>query len=162
ASLLFLSRLKELPNHRGDYMRSPRIEVVSRAIKIDWQQVNSIESVLLSVGLTLYEEHLLGDSIGSIRFFRITIPEIGLSERNRGVLGICTDSTNDHHLAHPNSPAGLKKVYTHRGVVIEEFPRLGAIGPDSADDCRQMKNYIGLSGVKRLAGAFHCAEIELR
>src|SRR5262245_43802279 len=49
--------LYTLANERGNDVRTLQIEIVSRAVKIDRKQVNSIESILRAVRLCLHEYH---------------------------------------------------------------------------------------------------------
>src|SRR5438034_6927062 len=106
-SIARIDRLDALADERGYNVRRSRVEVVARPIQIRWQQVDRVEAELLAIGLRLYEQHLLGQSIRGVRLFWIAGPEIVLVKRHRGELWIRADRANRHKLLHARKARAL-------------------------------------------------------
>src|SRR3989442_8562105 len=120
------------------------IEVIAGTIEVDRQQKYRIEAVLLAIGLSLDEQHLLCETVGSVGFFRIAIPESFFLERNRRVFGISADCAKSNKLRNSVTPAVLHHLGTHHQVIVEKFAWVGAIGSDAADFPRKMDDHVGL------------------
>src|SRR5262249_55545495 len=106
------------------------------------QQVDRLESVLLSVCLSLDQQHLLRQPIRSVRLFRVTIPKVLLTERNRRELRVGADRANRYKLAHPVLASRLHELHTHHQIIVEELARLLTIDPYPANRSRHMNNDI--------------------
>jgi len=65
--------IKTLLDQRRDHVGSFRRKGVAWSIDVNWHQVYGIESVLRTIRLCLYEQHLLRDPIRRIGFLRVTI-----------------------------------------------------------------------------------------
>ena len=125
-------------------MRRPRVEVVSRPVEIYGQQEDAVEAVLRPVGLRLDEQHLLGQAIGRVRLFRIAVPEIVLMKRDRRELGVGADRAHADEFLDAGKPRLLHQLGAHHEVVEEEATRVGAVGADAADYCREVNDHIRL------------------
>ena len=66
--------LDELSDHRRDDVTRFGIEVVARPVQIHGQQIDSAESILLTIGLQLHQQRLLRDSIRRVGLLWISIP----------------------------------------------------------------------------------------
>ena len=71
-----------------------RVEIVTRAVQVDRQEVDTAEAVLFAVGLKHHQKRFLRDPIRRVRFFRIAGPEISLTKRHRCELRVGADGAN--------------------------------------------------------------------
>src|SRR5690606_29126240 len=110
-----------------------RVEVVARPVKVDRQEIDSVEAVLIAIALHLDEERLLRDSVRGVRLLRIAVPELLFTERDRRELRVGTDRPDLDELVDPGPAGLLDEVDSHRGVGVEEPPGIAAIGSDAAD-----------------------------
>src|ERR1051325_11683826 len=58
---------------RRNHVRTLRIEIISWAVEVYRQQINSIQPVFLSVGQTLDQKDLFSDAVRRVGFLRIAI-----------------------------------------------------------------------------------------
>jgi len=49
------------------------VEIVAGAVEIDGEEIDPGKSVFLRVGLKLDEQHLLGETVGRVRFLGIAV-----------------------------------------------------------------------------------------
>ena len=136
------SRIDELADHGRDDVRRLQVEVVARAVEIDGKHRDGGKPVLLPVRLGLHKKHLFGQTVGRIGFFRIAVPEILLSERNRRELGIGTDRPGGDKLADPRKPSPFHELGPHHQIFIEKTAGAQPIGLNSAHACRQVNDDI--------------------
>src|SRR2546423_10272691 len=118
-------------------MRQLGIKVIVRTVEVDRYEVDRRKPVLLAICLPLDKQHLLGQSIRSVGFLRVAVPEIVLLEWNGRELRISTDSPYCHELLDTPLSADLHEVRAHHQVVVEEFAGPFAIGADPAYRSRQ-------------------------
>ena len=122
---------------------SLEVEVVAGAVQVHRQQVDGVHAVLVAVGLGLDQQQLLGQPVGGVGLLRVAVPQGGLAERHRGVLGVGADRARDHHLGDPGDPAGLQQLDAHERVLVEEPARLVPVGADPADHRGQVHDRVG-------------------
>src|SRR6266446_5615180 len=102
--------------------------------------MNRIKGVLLTICLSLNQQHLFCDAVGGVGLFRIPVPEIIFSEGNRRELWIRTDSPNPDELFHAEAPSVFHQHRTHDDVLINEPTGVRAVRAYSANDCSEV-NY---------------------
>jgi hypothetical protein len=124
-------------------VRGLRIVVVPGAVEVHRQQVDRVEPVLLAVGLCLDEQHLLGDAVRRVGLLGVAVPEVVLVERHRGVLRVGADRPDRHELPDPGPASVLHQERAHDQIVVEEPAGSGPVGPDAADDRRQVDDHVG-------------------
>jgi hypothetical protein len=95
---------------------------------------------LLTVGLALDEQRLLGDSIRCVGLLGISVPEILLAKRHRSEFRIGTNRPEDHGLFHAVATRGFDELDAHDGVVVEEAAGVGPIGADATYDRGQVNH----------------------
>src|SRR5436190_238348 len=71
-------------------------EVIAGPIEIYRKEKYGIETVLRAIGLRLYEQHLFGESVRCIRFFRITVPKVFFLKGHRCEFWIRADGADRH------------------------------------------------------------------
>ncbi len=123
-------------------MAAVEIEVVARPIEIGGEQVDGVESVLGPVGLSLDEEHLLGEAVGSVRLLRVSVPEIRFHEGYRGVLRILADRADADELGHAGLARALHHLESHDRVVEEEAARVRLIRSNATHDGGEMDDHV--------------------
>src|SRR2546428_1619188 len=101
-------------------MRCFGIKIVAGTIQVYGKQVDRIKAVLLPVSLGLDEQHFLCESVGGIRLFGISVPEILFSERHRRELRICTNGSKGDEFQNFMSSPVLHHLSTHDQVVVEK------------------------------------------
>ncbi len=132
-------------------MGNRKIKLISRPVEVNRQKINGIECVLLSVSLRLNQKHFLGQSVGSISLFGVSIPEIVLGERNRGVLWITTDRPDRDKFLDMMKIGFVHELDAHDRVVVEEAAWVIPIGADSSDDGSEMNDNVRLMVVEHMA-----------
>ena len=80
-------------------MRGFRIKIVAWTIEVYRQEKNRVKPVLGSVCLRLDKHHFLGQPIGRIGFFRITVPKV-FFKRNRSEFWVCADGSQGDKFFH--------------------------------------------------------------
>ncbi len=129
-----------LRTRAGMTWRALRVEVVARAVEVHREEHHGVEAVLLPVGLALHEQHLLGEAVGRVGLLRVAVPEVLLAERHRAVLGVGADGAERDQLLEAHLPAHLEELHAHHQVVVEELPRVVAVGADAAHPGRQVQD----------------------
>ena len=124
-------------------MRGSRIEIIAGTVEIDRQEINRVEPVLLPVRLRLDQQHLLGQPVGRVGLLGVPAPEVVLAEGHRRELGIGADGADDDELGDAGEPGLLHELHAHHHVVVEEEPRLLAVGADAAHHPRQVEDQLG-------------------
>src|SRR6266571_9006431 len=76
-------RLHTFTNQSWDHMRCFQIKIVARSVKVRRQKKDRVEAILLTIGLRLHEHHFFGQTVRSVCFFRIAVPDIVFFERHR-------------------------------------------------------------------------------
>ena len=76
-------------------------EVVPRVVKVDGEQKDRVEAVLLAIGLGLDEHHLLGQSVRGVGLLMVAVPEIVLTERDGGELGVGANGSQGDEFSMP-------------------------------------------------------------
>src|SRR4029434_2000045 len=104
--------------------------------------MDRFEAVLLSVGVALYQEHLLGEPVWSVGLLRVPVPEVLLPERHRREFGIRAHRPDGHELANSEAPRLLHELGTHHQVLVEEAAGILPVRADPTDDGGQMKNNV--------------------
>jgi len=99
-------------------MRTLRGKIISGTVKIDGHKKNGIETVLLAVGLSLDQEHFLGQPIRGVRLFRIAIPQVLLPERQRRELGIAADRAQGDEFLDLAQKGFMQELDAHNGIVF--------------------------------------------
>ena len=125
-------------------MRSVRIEIVGGSVQVDRQQINGIESVLLAICLRLNEKHFFGESVRSIRLFRIPIPQVFFFERHWGEFWISANRPYCNKFRNSGLPGHFHELCAHHEVVIEEFSGIGAVGSYAADSGGEVNDEVRL------------------
>ena len=123
-------------------MRAFGIKVIVGTIKIDGQEENGVESILLPIGLQRDEQHLFGQAVRGVGFFGVTVPELFFPERNRCKFRIGANGSNSHEFLHPRLPGLVKQGNTHHEVIIKKFRRMDAISPNAPHARREMYHQI--------------------
>src|SRR5262249_12051057 len=129
-------------DERRDHVRRTGIEVVAGPVEVHGQKEDRLEIVLLTIRLRLHEQHLLGRPIRRVRLLRIAIPEIILSEWHWRELGIRAHGADGDQLGNAEQPCLFHELGSHHQVVVEEAPRILAIGADTADNGSEMDDQI--------------------
>ncbi len=57
-----------------------QIEIIARAVEIHRQQIDRVEAVLLAIGLAHDQQRFLGDAVGGVGLFGISVPQFGFVE----------------------------------------------------------------------------------
>jgi hypothetical protein len=135
-----VARFDALADQRRDDVRGARVEVVARAVEVDRQQVDAAQPVLRAVGLELDEERQLGEAVRGVGLLRVAAEELGLAEGHRRELRVGADRADHHDLADAGAPPLLDELRAHHQVLVEEAPRVLAIGADAADDRREVED----------------------
>jgi hypothetical protein len=154
-----VSRLDEFPDEGRDDVAGLRIKIVARAIEVDGQQGDGIEAVLLAVCLCLDKQHFLGQSVGSIGFLRIAVPEILFFERHGRVFRVRADGAHGHELSDTPQPGLFHEVDPHSGVLVEVPARIPPVRADPADDCGEVNDDLGLLLFEQLSDHVLIAQI---
>ena len=157
-----LDRFDRFAYQRGNDVGRGRIEVVVRPVQVHRQQVDRVHAALRAIRLPLHQQHLLGDAVWRVGFFRIAVPEIPLHKRNRRELRIRADRSHADELLHARQSRVLHRQRAHHDVLIEESSRRLAIGADAADDRREMDDDIGLRFLKQPVDVGLVRQIVLR
>src|SRR5664280_2364880 len=119
------------------------VEVVARAVEVDWDQIYGVEAVLVAMRLALDQEHLLCRTVWGVGLLRITIPKVVLVKWHRCELWVCAYRANGQDLGHAREAALLDQLYAHDRVVVEEATRAFPTGADHARNRREMDDQIG-------------------
>ncbi len=118
------------------------VEVVSRAVEVDGEEVDAREAVLLPVALEHDEERLLGDAVGGVGLLGVAVPEVVFAEGDRRELGVRADGAELDELAQVLRggvrAARLDELDAHEGVVVEEAAGVEAVGADAPDLRREV------------------------
>ncbi len=132
-------------------MRRLQVEVVARAIQVNRQDEDGVESVLVTISLRLYQHHLLGQAIGCIGFFGVANPKIIFFEGNGGELGVGAYRTNGGELAHAALPRLVHQLNPHHQVVVKEFCRVLSVGPNAAHIGSQVDDhqFLGVETIRQ-------------
>src|SRR6266550_731559 len=137
--------LRRIPFHlalearqSGDQAHKVSNAYFKRRAEIHWQQENGPESVLLSVRLALYEEHLLGKPVGRVRLLWVSVPEVVLPKGNRRQLRIGTHSPDGDKLLDAALTGYLHELCAHHQVVVEELARSFSIGSNASHHGSEM------------------------
>src|SRR5215467_11665257 len=101
-------------------MRRVQIKIIVWSIKIYREQKNCVEIVLLAICLSLHKQHLLREPIRSVRFFRISVPEVFLIKWNRCELRIRTNRADRYELLNTIPAPVLHQLGTHYEIVVKE------------------------------------------
>ena len=136
-------RVHALLDQRRDHVRRARVEVVAGAIQVHGHEEDGVEAVLPAVGLRLHEQHLLGQPVGRVGLLGVPAPEVVLAEGHRRELGIGADGADDDELGDAGEPGLLHELHAHHHVVVEEEPRVLAVGADAAHHPRQVDDQLG-------------------
>lgn len=72
------------------------VKIIAWAIKIDGHEKYRIEPILLSVSLGLNEEHLFGQAVRSIGFFRVAILEVFFFKGDGSMFWVTTDGSKSY------------------------------------------------------------------
>ena len=132
-------------------MAALRVEVVAGAVEVDRDEVDGVEAVLLAVGLGLHQQHLLRQAVGRVGLLRVAVPEVVLAERHGRELRVGADGADLDELRDAADARLLHELDAHDRVVVEEAPRVGAVGADAADDGREVNDHVGAQGVQAAA-----------
>ena len=89
----------------GITWESSRSNLSPWTVEVNRQQVNGVEVILLPVGLSLDQQHLLSQPIRRICLLGITVPQVFFMERHRRELGIRTHCAQDYALSTPSRRA---------------------------------------------------------
>src|SRR3989441_10259783 len=89
-----------------------------------------MEAVLLTIGLQLHQEHLLGQTIGSVRFLRVAVPELHFPERDRGEFGIRANCADANHLFDSKPASILDELDAHHRIIVEERSEERRVGKE--------------------------------
>ena len=123
-------------------MRTGGVKIIAGSIQVDRKEIDGIESILLTVGLGLYQEHFFRETIGGIGLLRIPVPEILLPEGHGCELGVGTDRADNHAFFDPLPSRGLDDLNPHEGIIVEEGGRVLPVESDPAHFTRQVDNDI--------------------
>jgi hypothetical protein len=134
--------LDHLPDQRRDHVRRLEVEVVSRAVEVDRQQVDRVDAVLLAVRLRADEQRLLGDAVGRVRLLRVALPEVFLAERHGRELRVRAHRAEQDELGHPVQPRLLDHVRAHHQVRVPVAAGIRAVRADAADLGREMDHQL--------------------
>ena len=110
-----------LSDECGNDMRGMQVEIVARTVEVHRKKVGTVQGVLTAVAVEHHHRGLLGDSVRSVRRFRIALPEIFLREGDRRVTGIGTDRARLDELLDAVHTRLFDQVQGHRHV-REEVP----------------------------------------
>ena len=122
--------LQAFADERRNDVRGSRVEVIARPVQVHRQQADGVKSILLAVGLGLHQQHLLCQSVGGVGLFGVSVPQVFLAEGHRRELGISAHRTERYELADPALPGLVHEFNTHYQVVVKEFGRVLAVGPN--------------------------------
>ena len=122
----------------GDHVGGSWVKVVAGPVKVDGQEADGVEPVLLPVRLPLDEQHLLGQAVRRIGLLGVAAPQIFFAERKRGKFGIGADGTDADELTHAVPAGGFHQLHAHDGVVVEELARLVPVVTDAAHIAGEM------------------------
>ena len=128
----------------GDDMGGLGIEIITGAIEIHGQQENGIKTILLPIRLRLYQHHLLGEAIGGIRLFGITVPEIVLLKGDRREFRVGTDRSQGDKFFQFVEVALVDQLDAHHDVFIEESAGILPIEADATHFGGQMNDNVRL------------------
>ena len=117
---------------RSGVMGGVWIKIISRAIEVDGQQENGIEVVLLPIRLGLDQHHLLGQAIGGIRLFGITVPEVVFFKRHRGKFRVGADRSQGDKFFNSLEITLMDQLDAHQNVFIEEGAGILLVEADAA------------------------------
>jgi len=134
--------LDALLDQRGDDVRGRGVEVIARAIQVGRQQVDTVEAILVAVGLLLHQQRLLGKAVGRVGFLGVAVPKVVFAERHGRVLGVGADGADGDELVDAGDARGLDELHAHQQVVVEEFAGALAVGADAADDGGEVDDHI--------------------
>src|SRR5262245_4532048 len=109
------------------------MEVISWPVEVHRHQIDGIKAIFLAIGLRLDEEHLLGQAIWGVGFFRIAIPQLLLAKGDRCEFGIRTYGASHDEFLYAKASGLLDKLNPHDGVVVKELPGVLHVGADAAD-----------------------------
>jgi hypothetical protein len=146
-----IARLDALADHGWDDVRRLQIEVVARAVQVHREEHDAVHAVLRPVGLRLHQQQLLGDAIGRICLFRVSVPQIIFPERHRRKLRVRADGARDDRLGHAGEAAFLQQAEAHHRVFEEEQAGIVAVGADAAHLGRQVEHHLGPRVLQQLA-----------
>ena len=141
-ALASLIRLEHLADQRRDYVRGLEVEVVARAVEVDRQEEDGIQAVLLTIGLRPHEQRLLRHAVGRVRLLGISVPEVGLAERDGGELGIRADRPGEDHLVHAGPAALFEHMCAHHQVRVPVAARVGHVRADASDFGREVEDEV--------------------
>src|SRR5215475_13125939 len=125
-------------------MRRIQIKIISGSIKIYREQKNCVEIVLLAICLRLHKQHLLGEPVRSVRFFRIPVPEVFLFEWNRCELRIRANRADRYELLNTIPASVLHQLDTHHEIVVKKTAGIRSIGANTPDVSGNMDDYVRL------------------
>ncbi len=131
-----------LPDQGRDHVRTGRVEVITRTIKVHRQQEDRVVPILLAVSLRLHQQHFLCQPVRRIGLFGVTVPQVFLFKRDRGVLGIGADRADGDEFAHALLPGVVDQLHAHHQVVIEKLTRLLPVSTDTAYFGSQVDDHI--------------------
>src|SRR5439155_20468467 len=140
---ILLARVHALLDYRGYDVRALGVEIVARAVKVNGQQVDRVETVLRAVRLSLDQQHLLCEPVRRVGLLRVPVPKVFLAKRDGGELRIRADRPDGDELRDAVLPRLLHKFDPHDRVVVKEFPGPRPIGADPADYGSQVDHDVG-------------------
>ena len=101
------------------------------------------------------EQHLLGDSVGGVRLFRVPVPEIALEKWNRRELRVRANRADADELLDAGGACLLHDHRAHHHVFVEEPAGRLPVGADAADDRGEMNDDL------RFEIGVHAADVRL-
>src|SRR3990172_8462910 len=121
-------------------MRGFKVKVVPRSIQVYRQEIDSVETVLLPIGLGLDEQHLLRQTIGRVGFLWISFPQVHLPEWQRREFWVGADRANGDKFINAAFPGFVNQLHTHHQILVEELCRTITVGTDPPRQSRQMND----------------------
>jgi hypothetical protein len=147
-------------DHRGDDVRILEVEVVAGPVEVRQHRHAGVQAVLAPVRLREGDQETLRDAVRGVRLLRIPVPDLVLSERDWGVLGIGADRTDGDELLDAEGLARREDVECHRGVVGDQRRRVAKVVADAADVGGEVDDHP--RPLQRLAGLAGVPQVELR
>jgi len=124
------------------YMRHRWVKLVAWPVKVGRHEVDDILTVLSAVCLRVYEQRLLGQTVGRVRLLWIPVPERIFAERNWGELGVRADGADHDHLRYLTAARFLDQVGAHQKVRPIQRGGMVSIGADATHACRKVHDQI--------------------
>src|SRR2546423_6388987 len=143
------ARRYTLTDECGNHVRTFQIKMIAGPIKICWQEKNRVKAILLTIRLRLDEHHFLRETIGSVCFFRITIPKIAFPEWHLSELRIGTHSSDGDEFFDATQTCLLNKLHAHHEILVKRLSRILLIVTDATDGAGEMNNQVRSRIVKQ-------------